>query len=103
MSKTTDSKPAVEPVEPRPSEPQKDVCQRCGQPYGVWFAPNEVWNAVMHERIGMLCPNCFIDKAEARRYQCTGWELRPAHQKRAQEIVELARAAARTCETKEKL
>jgi len=36
-----------------------------------------VWNAVIPERVGMLCANCFIRHAEHIGFQCTGWELRP--------------------------
>jgi hypothetical protein len=36
------------------------TCQRCGGPNVVWFAPNYVWNEVMPDDGGVLCPTCFI-------------------------------------------
>lgn len=53
------------------------ICQNCHQAYGVWFVPNEVWNEVIAERVGMLCPNCFINRAERQGFKTTGWKLAP--------------------------
>src|SRR6185437_14169729 len=65
-------------VPPQPSAPSPaPPCDDCGVPVPTWFAPSEVWNAVIPERVGMLCANCFIRHAEHIGFQCTGWELRP--------------------------
>lgn len=40
------------------------ICQSCGQPNPCWFAANEIWNRVVPERSGVLCPSCFIKRAE---------------------------------------
>jgi len=49
------------------------VCDRCDENYPTpWFAPNFLWNIVVGgpgyrgDPGGMLCPNCFIEKAEER-------------------------------------
>lgn len=63
--------------------PQEGSCQDCGCSYGVWFAPNDVWNFVMADyegekkRPSVICPTCFIKRADEEGVDCTGWELRP--------------------------
>ncbi len=57
-----------------------EICQNCHQAYGVWFAANEVWNKVIPDRVGMLCPNCFINRAERQGFECTGWQLVPEYE-----------------------
>ena len=52
-------------------------CADCGRPSPTWFAPNEVWNRVFPERVGIVCPTCFVVRAEAAGINPTGWELRP--------------------------
>lgn len=50
------------------------VCDRCGLRHGVvWFAPNDLWNAVMRggergnpDEFGFCCPLCFMRLAEER-------------------------------------
>jgi hypothetical protein len=44
------------------------LCQVCNREYPVWFAPNELWNAVVRlsdgsDRWPFLCPTCFGMKA----------------------------------------
>lgn len=36
----------------------RETCERCGEPYAVWFAPASLWNAVNPPE-GLLCPRCF--------------------------------------------
>jgi hypothetical protein len=50
-------------------------CQDCDGSTRVWFAPNATWNAVMGSDGGMLCPGCFIDRAEAIGMVPTAWVL----------------------------
>jgi hypothetical protein len=58
--------------------PRRDdrPCQCCGGINPVWFADNEVWNAVFPERTGYVCPNCFINLADPI-IPNTGWKLVP--------------------------
>lgn len=39
------------------------TCHACGGPNVVWFAPSEVWNSVVGDSGGILCPTCFIAAA----------------------------------------
>lgn len=50
-------------------------CQDCGTKNPVWFAPNELWNKVMENKQMIVCPNCFINRAEAKGIKPTGWLL----------------------------
>jgi hypothetical protein len=54
-----------------------EICENCHQAYGVWFVANEFWNLIIPERTGMLCPNCFIARAERVAIKVTGWQLVP--------------------------
>lgn len=54
-----------------------NACRDCGIDNPVWFAPNEVWNAVMGDHTGFLCPRCFIVRAEASGLVPTAWVLTP--------------------------
>ena len=40
------------------------ICQECGGPNPVWLVDNEIWNAVMGDEGGILCPTCFMIKAD---------------------------------------
>ena len=72
-------------------------CQECNRPNGAWFADNEVWNAVMSDRVaewldgdvveggdpgGCLCPPCFIRRADRAGIH-TVWRLIPEWSGRA--------------------
>jgi hypothetical protein len=57
------------------------TCEDCdGEPL-VWFAPNSLWNRVKggpdarDDPGGILCPNCFIRRAEAMGIKPTAWVL----------------------------
>jgi hypothetical protein len=58
-------------------------CQDCHGANPVWFAPNRLWNLVMGgpsamgDPGGIVCPGCFILRAEAAGVVPTAWELRP--------------------------
>lgn len=39
-------------------------CDDCDQPYTVWYADSDLWNAVILNRVAMLCPRCFLIRAE---------------------------------------
>lgn len=42
------------------------LCENCGRRYAAWFAPNELWNAVVKEDgYSFLCPTCFTGWAVA--------------------------------------
>lgn len=70
-------------VRARGSGTGDQVCQECGGPNPVWFAPNELWNRVMGgpdatgDPGGVLCPACFIAKAEEHGQCPTAWVLTP--------------------------
>ncbi len=62
------------------------TCDRCGRRHGVvWFAPSEIWNAVMRggergnpDEFPFCCPECFIHLAEQRGIETTtGWLVTP--------------------------
>lgn len=53
------------------TEHPEDVCQDCSGPNVVWFAPNDLWNLVFPRGPDrapdlILCPTCFIRRAEAK-------------------------------------
>jgi hypothetical protein len=58
-------------------------CQKCGSVNPTWWVQHEVWNAVVGgnphlEAPGILCPNCFIAKADEAGYARGGaWQLYP--------------------------
>lgn len=62
--------------------PEEGVCELCNVEYGVWFAPNPIWNKIMRhpdgkevsEKYNFVCPNCFIRTAEALGIHRV-WEL----------------------------
>jgi len=70
-----------------PAEDAEMWCERCGRRHGVvWFAPSDIWNAVMREgdrgnpdEFGFCCPLCFMQLAEARGIVPTAWEVRPEY------------------------
>lgn len=59
-------------------------CEDCDRPNPVWFAPNELWNLVMGgpeakgDPGGMLCPNCFMERAEKAGIVPTAWFVAPS-------------------------
>ncbi len=54
------------------------VCQECGAANPVWWAENELWNAVMGSEAGILCPTCFIITAQRQGYGRAGaWQVYP--------------------------
>lgn len=55
-------------------------CEDCDRDYVTWFAPNELWNAVMrpHGEVGgepFLCASCFALRADAAGVEHTGFLL----------------------------
>jgi len=58
-------------------------CDDCGRANPVWFAPSDVWNLVVggpdatDDPGGVLCPICFIAKAEAAGIKPNGWRIEP--------------------------
>lgn len=59
------------------------LCDDCSQPNPVWFAPSPIWNLVMggpdasDDPGGIVCPNCFIQRAEQGGLVPTAWVLTP--------------------------
>ncbi len=53
-------------------------CQMCSRPNAVWWVQSEVWNAVMGSEAGILCPSCFIVRANLSGLARRGaWQLYP--------------------------
>lgn len=57
------------------------VCEECGCKNVTWFAPSDIWNAVVRTLYRnpdpMLCPTCFIRRAEAAGYNADPWKVAP--------------------------
>lgn len=59
------------------------LCMVCGVEHPVWYAPNDIWNAVMRwpdgreasEKIPFICPTCFVIEAERRGIKGAAWQL----------------------------
>lgn len=57
-----------------------ELCQECGRKYYpvIWHAPDELWLAVHGSSGGLLCPLCFVRKAEAKGidvdWRATRWD-----------------------------
>ena len=44
----------------------EEICERCGnENVPGWYAPNDLWNRVVGCPNGILCPQCFVQQAEA--------------------------------------
>lgn len=55
----------------------EDSCDDCGLKNVVWFAPSKIWNFVVRDKEDpMLCPTCFIKRAENHGYDSI-WEISP--------------------------
>ncbi|MDP9113881.1 MAG: hypothetical protein M3O20_09375, partial [Acidobacteriota bacterium] len=80
--------PAGAHAEQAPVGHPENMCQECGGPNPVWFAPNHIWNQIVGSEAGMLCPVCFIKRADSKGlYQAGGWELVPEQAPTGQENV----------------
>ena len=59
----------------------EDICEECGRENPVWFAPSEIWNKAVREQCEdadlMLCPMCFIKRAEAVGFNTRAWRVAP--------------------------
>lgn len=71
------------PGTPAQDHPE-DTCEECGGRNVVWFAPNDLWNRVMRggdrgapDVLEIVCPVCFIRRAEAAGVEATGWLVQP--------------------------
>lgn len=56
----------------------EDYCHECGRPNICWFAQNDLWNQVMDDRGSIVCPICFVNKAEEQGIKPPtegAWEL----------------------------
>lgn len=74
-----DRVPAVEPQVKAFQHPE-DLCGQCGNPNPFWFVANDLWNRVVPERSGILCPTCFIERANKIGLD-SAWELVPEFSK----------------------
>ena len=53
------------------------TCEACKGPNVVWFAPNELWNVATDGQWSILCPVCFITRAELRGINKAAWKIEP--------------------------
>ena len=60
-------------------EHPEDRCDECGGPNIVWFAPNDLWNAVVGSPYGILRPVCFANRAEGIGQVSGPWRFEPAN------------------------
>ena len=64
-------------------EVRECLCMLCDKEYPVWYADNEIWNAVMRypdgreasEKIPFVCISCFIKEAERLKTDVRVWHL----------------------------
>lgn len=64
----------------------EDFCDDCGRRNIAWFVVNDAWNRVIRRGLDaasrppdpMLCPSCFVLRAEAQGEPVSVWELRKA-------------------------
>lgn len=54
----------------------EDTCESCGGPNICWFVASAIWNKVMGSPEGIVCPVCFVKRAEALGMNRGAWELR---------------------------
>lgn len=62
--------------------PEEGRCDRCGRPYPVWYAPNEVWNGVVRlpdgsDQYPFLCPSCFVELGAVFEFDEAIWRVAP--------------------------
>lgn len=60
----------------KPEEHPETICQDCHGPNIVWFVDNETWNRVMGGDGGIICPVCFVKRAESVGIS-DAWHLTP--------------------------
>lgn len=57
--------------------PTEGICDECRGPNPVWFVANEVWNTIVGNPHGFLCPRCFAMRGpEGRIWRLTVAESR---------------------------
>jgi hypothetical protein len=79
---------AVESVASASIPQREGICGDCHQEYVTpWFAPNDLWNRVVPDRVAMLCPNCFLTRAKIAGFD-SSWELREEDTTLPDEIVQ---------------
>lgn len=58
------------------------TCEDCGLGNVTWFSPSDVWNAVCrppgYAGDPMICPMCFMRRAEASGFGSVGWLVIPS-------------------------
>lgn len=60
------------------------ICDDCHNFNTVWYADNDLWNKVMPDDGGILCPQCFANRAYKKglvvNFHCS--ETETAHSER---------------------
>lgn len=71
---------ALSPAAAGETDHPEALCNRCGLKNVIgWSAPNELWNRVVGSPNGILCPQCFVQRAE-RVGERGPWTLAPVTQ-----------------------
>jgi hypothetical protein len=60
----------------QPVSAAEGICKNCASAYVTWFTENEIWNTAVPES-GMLCPNCFLARAERAGIADSAWKIVP--------------------------
>jgi hypothetical protein len=80
---TSERRALSTPAPDDPGQSSDGLCEDCGRRVPVWFAPNALWNRVKggpeatDDPGGLLCPCCFIRRAETTGVAPTAWVLSP--------------------------
>lgn len=63
-------------LQQRPWQPTDRPCQDCDGVNVSWWIENRLWMAVMETKKGILCPTCFVRRAQAMGIGRSGsWQL----------------------------
>lgn len=53
----------------------EDFCDKCKNKNIIWYVANDLWNEYSNN-YEILCPICFVQKAEKAGFIPTAWELK---------------------------
>lgn len=56
---------------------KRDQCQDCNREYAPWFVSSGLWLKVVGMHQGMLCPSCFLLRAQMVMGEVREWFLTP--------------------------
>lgn len=77
----------------RLERPREGHCEDCDRDYTIWYADNDLWNAVMRasgpptEREPFLCATCFLIRAESlTEFARVTWPRTPSRRDRERKV-----------------